>query len=233
MQFKDRIIGFQKVPSSQLQAHPQNFRLHSVEQIGALEDVFSVVGVAGAAVAYHSERYGGLTLIDGHLRREILEEVPVLVLDVNDAEADLILAAYDRVGSLAKEDPGMFKELTKSIEVSLQDADHLKRMLEIKFEIPSVDLGLEEDKPVYPLVADVDEGYDMVMIFCTREFQFAHLSSLLELPQVRELSQKAVGTTRVISYQFFMEWYASRMKPKEPKAPSESFTLEIPEPGTA
>jgi hypothetical protein len=57
-------------------------------------------------VAYNSERNGGkLTLIDGHLRKQEHDaDWPVLVLDVTDAEADLLLATHDPLAALAEYD---------------------------------------------------------------------------------------------------------------------------------
>ena len=72
----------------------------------ALRGLLEQVGVAGALIAYHSERNGGkLTLIDGHLRRQDFDlDWPTLILDVNDAEADLLLATHDPLAALAEYD---------------------------------------------------------------------------------------------------------------------------------
>lgn len=104
MQIRDRILSLERVPASQLRENPQNWRQHPRVQQGALDAVLREVGVAGALLAYRSERNGGaLTLIDGHLRRsvEAVAAWPVLVLDVSDAEADLLLASVDPIGAMA------------------------------------------------------------------------------------------------------------------------------------
>ena len=63
------------------------------------------IGVADAVVAYRSERDGQLTIIDGHLRREILDQkIPVLVTDLTDEEADQFLATHDVLTTMAERD---------------------------------------------------------------------------------------------------------------------------------
>jgi hypothetical protein len=53
------------------------------------------VGIADALLARPSPK--GLVLIDGHLRRDLAPDalLPVLVLDLTEAEADLLLASLD------------------------------------------------------------------------------------------------------------------------------------------
>jgi hypothetical protein len=77
-----------------LTAHPGNWREHPAAQAEALKGVLAEVGIAGALLAYRSERQGGaLVVIDGHLRKDAApQRWPVLILDVDDAEADYLLA---------------------------------------------------------------------------------------------------------------------------------------------
>jgi hypothetical protein len=75
------------------------------------------VGIAGAVLAYETPE-GGLKLIDGHLRAETLgnADVPVLVLDVNEAEADKLLATIDPLGAMAEADADKLRELLEEVE---------------------------------------------------------------------------------------------------------------------
>lgn len=79
---------------------------------GMLEDI----GFAGASLARETEE--GLMLIDGHLRKELAldEEVPVLILDVTEEEADKLLAFFDPIVGLAKADAGKLQELLGRVE---------------------------------------------------------------------------------------------------------------------
>ena len=84
------------------------------------------VGYADALIAYEGSL--GLTLIDGHLRAETTpdEEVPVLVLDVSDDEADKILATLDPLASMAGRDNEKLSFLLDGIN---SESDHVSEML--------------------------------------------------------------------------------------------------------
>jgi hypothetical protein len=99
---RDRILELRRVPASELRPNPRNWRVHPAAQRDALRGVLAEIGYADALLARESAD-GTLTLIDGHLRAETTPEatVPVLVLDVNDAEADKILATIDPLGAMA------------------------------------------------------------------------------------------------------------------------------------
>ena len=57
-------------------------------------------------------------LIDGHLRAETTPdaEVPVLVLDINEKEADLMLATLDPLSSMAGRDEMKLRDLLDTVE---------------------------------------------------------------------------------------------------------------------
>jgi hypothetical protein len=94
---RDRIQDFRRVPARELLDHDGNPRRHPQAQRDALRGVLEQVGIAAALVAYNSERNGSkLTLIDGHLRKADYNlDWPTLILDVTDAETDLLLATHD------------------------------------------------------------------------------------------------------------------------------------------
>jgi ParB-like chromosome segregation protein Spo0J len=102
LQIRDRIKELRRVAASQLRPNPRNWRTHSAAQRDALQGVLAEVGYAGALLARELDD-GSLELIDGHLRAETTPDsiVPVLVLDVNEAEAALILATHDPLAGMA------------------------------------------------------------------------------------------------------------------------------------
>lgn len=120
IKIRDRIVGLKRVRASELLADPLNYRKHPEKQREAFRALANSIGFAGAAIARELPN-GKLMLIDGHLRKEELEamgnqKVPVLVLDVNEEEAAIILASYDRLGSLAETDKGTLSKLLRKIE---------------------------------------------------------------------------------------------------------------------
>jgi len=102
MQVRDRIKELRRVRAADLQPNPRNWRTHPPEQQDALRGVLAEVGYADALLARELPD-GSLMLIDGHLRAETTPDalVPVLVLDVDQAEADKILLTHDPLATMA------------------------------------------------------------------------------------------------------------------------------------
>lgn len=119
MKIRDRIVELRRVSPKELRPNPKNWRTHPKSQRDVLKGLLAEVGIADAVLAYDPGDGGGLMIIDGHLRAEELasmEEVPVLILDVNEQEADKLLATLDPVGALAGKDDEKLIELLKGVE---------------------------------------------------------------------------------------------------------------------
>lgn len=121
MKIRDRIKELRRVRASELQPNPKNWRTHPRAQKNALKAVLAEVGYADALLARETPE-GGLMLIDGHLRAETTPDmvVPVLVLDVDEAEAAKILATLDPLAAMAEADAGKLRDLLSSIEIGSQ-----------------------------------------------------------------------------------------------------------------
>lgn len=105
--FRSRIKTMEYLPATDLMDHAGNWRRHPQFQRQALEGVLRQVGIVDALTAYYSDRNGGkLVLIDGHLRKDLGGTWPVVILDVDDAEADVLLATLDPLAALAEGDRG-------------------------------------------------------------------------------------------------------------------------------
>ena len=105
MEIRDRILGLRRVPASSLLANPLNWRSHPAAQRDALRGALAEIGYASALLARELAD-GSLELIDGHLRAETTPDaiVPVLVLDLDEAEAAKLLATFDPLAALAGAD---------------------------------------------------------------------------------------------------------------------------------
>lgn len=128
MQIRDRIKELRRVLAKDLRPNPKNWRKHPQAQQDALRGILAEVGYADALLARELPD-GTLMLIDGHLRAETTpnEIVPVLILDVNEAEADKILATLDPLAAMAKADTAALDSLLRQIETGSED---LAKMLE-------------------------------------------------------------------------------------------------------
>ena len=126
MTIRDRIIDFRRVKAASLVPNPRNWRTHPESQASALRAMLDEVGIVGALLV--RETPDGLQIIDGHLRAETLPEaeVPVLVLDLDDAEADKVLATFDPIGAMAEADQTRLNEL---IAVASFESEDLQRLL--------------------------------------------------------------------------------------------------------
>src|SRR5439155_5146083 len=96
MKIRDRIKELRRVPARNLLANPKNWRSHPQAQQDALKGLLAELGYCDALLARELPD-GQLQLIDGHLRCDTTPdmEVPVLVLDVTEAEADKLLVTLD------------------------------------------------------------------------------------------------------------------------------------------
>ena len=115
MQIRDRIKELRRVPASELLPNPKNWRTHPVAQQDALRGVLAEVAYAAALIARETPE--GLMLVDGHLRAETTPDadVPVLVLDIDEAEADLMLATLAPLAAMAGRDEDRLTELLSTV----------------------------------------------------------------------------------------------------------------------
>lgn len=128
MNVRDRVIGLRRVKSSDLRPNPRNWREHPDSQRSALRGLLGEVGIADCLIAFESKRAGGaLTLIDGHLRRNEEPDIewPVLVLDLNDDEADKVLSTLDPLAGMATTNVATLTELLDDIEARRPDVKNL------------------------------------------------------------------------------------------------------------
>lgn len=129
--FRNRIKESRIVSAGELRHNPSNFRRHPENQAAALRGLLNQVGIVAPLIAYHSERAGGaLTLIDGELRDTLGGSWPCDILDLSDAEADLVLSAYDAITGQATIDPQALMALLGRIEMTAIEDDGLTALLE-------------------------------------------------------------------------------------------------------
>lgn len=116
--WKERLLEVRKMNVGELLDHPLNPKIHPASQKEPLRALLDGVGKVDILRAYYSERNEGkLTLWDGHCRRELKgdEEWNVGIYDLNDAEADLLLATFDPVGWQAEQSRAKLEAIIRDV----------------------------------------------------------------------------------------------------------------------
>jgi hypothetical protein len=105
IEIRNRVVELRRVRARDLLPNPKNWRRHPTAQANALRAMLGEIGNSDAMLARELAD-GRLQLLDGHLRAGLMpdEEVPVLILDLNEAEADKLLLTLDPLASMASAD---------------------------------------------------------------------------------------------------------------------------------
>lgn len=148
-----------RVRAGDLKPHPKNWRTHPRFQQDVWRGVLNEVGMADALLVRELPD-GSLQLIDGHLRAGATPSatLPVLVLDLDDAEAEKVLLTHDPLGSLASIDDARLSTLLAEVET---DCEAIREMLgklgreihdeQLIPEVPEIEIA-----PSYQVVVECD-----------------------------------------------------------------------------
>jgi len=160
MQIRDRIKEFRRVKASLLRPNPRNWRIHPAAQQDALRGVLAEIGYADALLARELDD-GSLELIDGHLRAETTPdaEVPVLVLDLDDAESAKLLALHDPLAAMAEADENLRAELLDEIET---DSAAVRALIDQLLDQPET-LFEEDTSEKEPREVEIPEVFQVVV----------------------------------------------------------------------
>ena len=168
MKVRDRVVSLERVKASDLIANDKNWREHPDRQRVALSEAMEALGCADALIARRTKGKK-LELIDGHLRASLAgdQEVPVLVIDVTEAEAAKLLATIDPLSKMADVDPAALAELLATAELA---GDRISEMYhQMRSEAGLVALGESAPSAVEELCVDEMSG-DCICPECGFEF---------------------------------------------------------------
>lgn len=161
MKIRDRVKELRRVRAADLVAHPHNWRTHPRHQQAALRGVLSEVGYADALVARELPD-GRLELVDGHLRAETTPDalVPVLVVDLDEAEAEKVLLTHDPLTAMAGVDVAELTQLLDRVEVENKSTREMLDRLAEKAEAAALDTLASQPE------VDLPEIYQVVVECC-------------------------------------------------------------------
>ena len=146
--------------ASLLRPHPNNWRVHPKHQKDTLRGMLAEIGYADALLARQLPD-GTFELIDGHLRAETTPEmeVPVLIVDLDDAEAAKLLALHDPLAGMAGAEQDVLAELLRDVETENPAIGKLLDEMLTGPELPLDDHN--DDGP--PAEIDVPEAFQVVV----------------------------------------------------------------------
>lgn len=156
--WQNRITGYELVPAHQLQAHPLNARRHPARQREALRGSLDTLGYIAPVIINATTGY----CIDGHARieealtQDDTQSIPVIYVELNEAEEAQALASYDFITYLAEYD----KDNLSALLADVQTDD--ERVMATMAELSDVQgLYIPDDFPEY------DEGVADTVEMCT------------------------------------------------------------------
>lgn len=119
--WKSRIVGLTNDPPESLTAHPRNWHVHPAAQQAALRSVLGELGWITGVLKNDTTGH----IIDGHDRVDNAIKtgqatVPVIHVELSEAEENLALATFDPLNSLAQTDQSMLDDLLR--EATTDDA---------------------------------------------------------------------------------------------------------------
>lgn len=191
---RDRIVEMRKVPASQLQAHPNAWRLHPEHQRGALKASLGNIGLVDAIIARETE--DGLQILDGALRAEVMgdELIPVLIVDLDDQEAKQMLATFDPIGDLAIKNDEAFDALLPDLSVFMEDGDIRLMIEQIHKEAQESEKKGELSEHYVPgMDLEPNEHYDYVVVLARNTHEWNVLCTVLGLEKSKRRNRVGVG----------------------------------------
>lgn len=172
-------MGLRQVRAGDIRVSGKNFRTHNEAQRTAMRGLLADVGYVGALIARELPD-GGVELLDGHMRLGEAaddDELPVLVVDISDEEAALVLATFDPIGDLAGLDLGKQRDLLATIETANEDlfgllerlqADNTKALKAL--EPPAaVTTDPRLGAPAFKVIADCGDEHDQAELILRLE----------------------------------------------------------------
>lgn len=210
---RNRVVGLRMVRASDIRPNAKNWRTHPVAQREAMTGLLREIGYVDALIA--RETPTGLELVDGHLRRDITpdSEVPVLVVDLTDDEADKVLATLDPVSAMAGVDDKLLDELLAKVTTEDAGVRNLLADLEEQIDRDDEEAGDddfdEEDarRDIPGMQLSPHEHYDYLIVLARTTHDWNVLCERLGLKPVERRGR--MGTARAIRAEQLLERLAT------------------------
>jgi len=162
MVMRNKVKELRWVPASELQKNPKNWRRHPDSQRAALHGTVDQIGFT-TPLQVRELPDGSLELIDGHLRLEEFgdETLPVVVVDLTEAEAAVALATHDPLAMMAVNDTDSLLALLQETEFDSKVVSELLEAVANGERFPMPDLTQPTGSDAEDPGADIDKAEEL------------------------------------------------------------------------
>ena len=213
----------------QLEEFQGDLKKHTPQERRKLKDEIKQLGWTAPLYLWFDTTKGEKTakILDGHQRlgasTELVEEgwvikdaegkegIPVIYIKADtEQEAADILLGYNT--SFAKITTDGLVAFAQQFNLDLEKLQQTKPLNGVNYnevvkKLATLDVDgiAEQIEPEYEIVANFQESYNSVIIFCTNEMDWASLKEMLQLPTMKSYKNTNVGTARVIPFTRFKQ----------------------------
>jgi hypothetical protein len=203
--WKNRIEGRGEESPDNLLANPYNFRTHDRYQQDSMQSVMDEVGWVQDVLVNKVTGH----VLDGHMRimlaiRHNEPKVPVTYVRLSPDEEKIVLATFDKIGSMAGIDQELLDQLVEEIQPQGNYLDDLIHMFASKSRDNPFKEEIEEEK----IAPELFERQDYLLVAFDNQFDWKAATDLLGIDVTTfksadgHLSQRGIG--RVITGKEFL-----------------------------
>jgi DNA modification methylase len=162
MVMRNKVKELRWVPASELRKNPKNWRRHPDSQRAALHGTVDQIGFT-TPLQVRELPDGSLELIDGHLRLEEFgdETLPVVVVDLTEAEAAVALATHDPLAMMAVNDTDSLLALLQETEFDSKVVSELLEAVANGERFPMPDMTQPAGSDAEDPGADIDKADEL------------------------------------------------------------------------
>ena len=205
--WRNRIVGTGEEAPDQLLANPKNWRTHPVNQREALRGALDQVGWVQQVMVNRVTGH----IVDGHARVEEAltrgeASVPVLYVELEPHEEDVVLATLDPIGALATRDDERLRMLLAEVEFDSEALRAMTDALVLPYAPAENIYTADINVPQYQIVGERPEPKALYDETRTEELRAAIRAA--DVPEdVRAFLLAAAARHTVFDYRRIAEFY--------------------------
>jgi hypothetical protein len=177
--------------------HPNNWRRHPTSQISAFRQLAGEIGFSGVIIGRYVTRkkIKRVMALDGHLRiKEMPDQLlPVIILDLTEKEAKLLLLSYDPLGEMARVERDKIKDLMGEMKES--QIEMLTNMQGSKLKKWANKDIAKRNAPQIEFTTEVLEANNYVMFVFDNEMDWNFINEHIEI-ETKDALDSRKGYTR-------------------------------------